>query len=142
MKYLLSLLLGISVVLGIGKCAPNKEKPILDSLNGTTWYMDEYISPEKYPGVPEKYIGETMLYYEFGATTAKRFAFHFYTLYDHNVVTGYEYPGYEESTFTYTLNGNQLSLTEVKDGEAASSAFTIESPTSMVYSGGMKYLRK
>ena len=142
MKQLLSIILGLSIVLGVGKCSPNKEKPILESLDGTTWIMDNYITAERYPGVPEKYVGETQLYLEFGFNTVKRYSFEYIRYYDHDVVTGYEYPGYKETTLTYTLDGNQLTLLEDKDGEAVSSVYTIESPATMVHSSGVEYLKK
>ena len=143
MKYLLSLLVGFLTLIGVGKCGNPKEKPILESIEGSTWYMDQYVTAEKYPFVPEKYIGEPTLYFEFvSVTTVKRFSFAYSYVTTNDVRHDYDYRGYDESTHTYTLNGNKLVILPEKDGGAEGSSFTIVSPTEMTHASGMRYLRK
>ena len=142
MKQLLALLLSLASIIGVGKCGGPREEAILDSLDGTTWYLDDYVTPEKYPSVPEKYVGEPTFYYEFGFNTAKRYGFEHHTYYENNKPVNYEYPGYEEESVSYTLDGNKVTVLSKIDGKTTTSTFTIESPTTMTHASGAKYLRK
>lgn len=143
MKSIISLLLGLLSLIGVGKCGNPKEEPILESLVGTTWNIDQYVTAEKYPYVPEKYIGEPTLYYEFvSVTTVKRFSFAYSYITSDGVRHDYDYRGYDESTHTYTLNGNKVVILPEKDGKAEGSSFTVVSPTEMTHASGMRYLRK
>ena len=141
MKHLIALLLAFATLFGVGKCGGPQKEGFLKTLDGTTWYIDLYVTVEQYPNVPEKYIGEPRLYYEFAFNTAKRFAFRssYYTT--NGVKHSYEYPGYEETTVSYTLDGNTLTIIPQKEGDEAGT-FTITSPTTLTHSSGMRYLKK
>ena len=141
MTHLIALILALATLFGVGKCGGPQKEGFLKTLDGTTWYMDQYVTVEQYPNVPEKYIGEPRLYYEFAFNTAKRFAFRSLYYTTNGVRHSYEYPGYEETTVSYTLDGNTLTIIPQKEGDEAGT-FTITSPTTMTHSSGMRYLKK
>ena len=140
MKHLVALILALATLLGVGKCGGPQKEGFLKTLDGTTWYMDQYVTSEQYPYVPEEYIGEPRLYYEFAFNTAKRFAFRSLYRTTNGVKHDFEYPGYEETSVAYSLDGNKLTIMPQKEGEAET--FTITSPTTMTHSSGMRYLKK
>lgn len=150
MKQILAFFLALAL-LAPGKCTNNKnsgdgaaadqEEPILTSLEGTTWQMDSYVNSDQFPYVPEGFIGVSKVFFEFGFNTVQRYDFR--SRYDtiDGVRQNYEYPGWKKETRTYTLQGNHLTMLWTEDGKPQSETFSITSPTTLVYSGGMGYTK-
>ena len=149
MKQILAFFLALAL-LAPGKCtnnnngdsaAANQEEPILTTLEGTIWQMDSYVSAEQYPYVPQEFIGVSKVFFEFGFNTVQRYDFR--SRYDKidGVRQNYEYPGWKKETRTYTLQGNHITMLWTEDGKPKSETYTITSPTTLVYSGGMGYTK-
>ena len=148
MKNILTIFLALAL-LAPGKCTNNggngavadQDGPIIESLDGTIWQMDSYVNSDQFPYVPQGFIGQSKVFFEFGFNTVQRYDFR--SRYDKidGVKQNYEYPGWKKETRTYTLQGNHLTMLWTENGNSFSETYTITSPTTMVYSSGMGYTK-